>query len=59
MAYAASREYPGVLRTHAAMTPSFHVLDVTVCRADALRVRRSHAGCAEVGVARCGLRHGH
>jgi hypothetical protein len=53
MAYAASREYPGVLRTHAAMTPSFHVLDVTVCRADALRVRRSHAGCAEAGVVRC------
>jgi hypothetical protein len=39
MAYAACREHPGVLRTHAAMTPSFRVLDVTVCCADALRVR--------------------
>ena len=40
-------------RTHAAMAPSFHVLDVTVCCADALRVRRSIAGCAEAGVVRC------
>jgi hypothetical protein len=55
MAYAAYREHPGVLRTaHAAMrTTPFHVLDVTVCCADALRVRRSLAGCAQAGVVRC------
>lgn len=44
---------PEAGRTHAAMAPSFHVLDVTVCCADALRVRRSIAGCAEAGVVRC------
>ncbi|WP_398497301.1 hypothetical protein [Variovorax sp.] len=32
---------------------SFHVLDVTVSCADALRVRRSLAGCADAGVVRC------
>lgn len=55
MAYAAYREHPGVLRTHAPMTTAspFYVLDVTVCCADALRVRRSIAGCPDAGVVRC------
>ncbi|MDP9994863.1 hypothetical protein J2W28_005335 [Variovorax boronicumulans] len=55
MAYAAYREHPGVLRTHAPMTATspFYVLDVTVCCADALRVRRSIAGCPDAGVVRC------
>jgi hypothetical protein len=39
MAYAAYREHPGMLQMHAPVTAtgSFHVLDVTVCCADALR----------------------
>ncbi|MDM0009865.1 hypothetical protein QTI51_34210 [Variovorax sp. J22G73] len=56
MAYAAYREHPGVPRMHAPMNnhPSpFYVLDVTVCCADALRVRRSIAGCPDAGVVRC------
>jgi len=65
MAYAAYREHPGVPRTHALMNTQdskgsssnssspFYVLDVTVCCADALRVRRSIAGCPEAGVVRC------
>lgn len=64
MAYAAYREHPGVSRTHALMNTQdskgssnssspFYVLDVTVCCADALRVRRSIAGCPEAGVVRC------
>lgn len=58
MAYAAYREHPGALvRTptaRAAMsTTQFFVLDVTVCCADALRVRRSIAGCPDAGVVRC------
>ena len=42
-------------RTHAPMTATspFYVLDVTVCCADALRVRRSIAGCPDAGVVRC------
>lgn len=55
MAYAAYREHPGALRTtHAAMSATaFYVLDVTVCCADALRVRCSIAGCPDAGVVRC------
>ncbi|EJL69375.1 hypothetical protein ACCC97_04490 [Variovorax sp. Varisp85] len=62
MAYAAYREHPGVQRTHAPLnkqgngrngSSAFYVLDVTVCCADALRVRRSIAGCPEAGVVRC------
>jgi len=62
MAYAAYREHPGVPRTHALMSKPnskqgtkgpYYVLDVTVCCADALRVRRSMAGCPEAGVVRC------
>ncbi|MET3178504.1 hypothetical protein SAMN05518845_12012 [Variovorax sp. YR750] len=56
MAYAAYREHPGVPRTHVPMNTGsspFYVLDVTVCCADALRVRRSIAGCPEAGVVRC------
>ncbi len=59
MAYAAYREHPGAPRTRASMNTGkgndspFYVLDVTVCCADALRVRRSIAGCPEAGVVRC------
>ena len=55
MAYAAYREHPvAVVRSPIApRTTQFHVLDVTVCCADALRVRRSIAACAEAGVVRC------
>lgn len=42
-------------RTHAPVTAAsqFYVLDVTVCCADALRVRRSIAGSPDAGVVRC------
>jgi hypothetical protein len=43
-------------RSHAPMsnnTSPFYVLDVTVCCADALRVRRSIAACPDAGVVRC------
>ena len=64
MAYAAYREHPVYFRSPAAAgaaiaaarrtaADSFHVLDVTVSCADALRVRRSLAGCADAGVVRC------
>lgn len=51
MAYAAYREHPGVLRAEAAT--SFVVLDVTVCCADARRVRHAVSRCASAGVVRC------
>jgi hypothetical protein len=38
---------------HATSASPFYVLDVTVCCADALRVRRSIAGCPDAGVVRC------
>lgn len=56
MAYAAYREHPGFLRCHSAAgaaATSFHVLDVTVTCADALRVRRAIALCPDAGVVRC------
>ena len=60
MAYAAYREHPGTVRTATASAPTiaasastFHVLDVTVACADAVRVRRSIAHCADAGVVRC------
>lgn len=54
MAYAAYREVPRIpMRMPAATTPAFYVLDVTVCCADAARVRRGIAACAEAGVVRC------
>ncbi len=56
MAYAAYREHAvpsGRRAAPAARDDGFHVLDVTVGCTDALRVRRSLAGCAEAGVVRC------
>jgi hypothetical protein len=61
MAYAAYREHPGVrpgggraiARAHDHHASPFYVLDVTVCCADALRVRRSIAACPDAGVVRC------
>jgi hypothetical protein len=51
MAYAAYREHPSVSRISSAT--SFHVLDVTVTCADALRVRQAIARCPDAGVVRC------
>jgi hypothetical protein len=51
MAYAAYREHPGETRVRTATL--WRVLDVTVSCADALRLRRAIARCADAGVVRC------